>query len=62
MRRVLQKIDVEAFDAALSSWLMAFFPSSTRIAIDGKTLRGSGCEGPPSVCPPSFTKEGIVVG
>jgi Domain of unknown function (DUF4338)/DDE_Tnp_1-associated/Transposase DDE domain len=42
VRRVLQKIDVEAFDAAIGSWLIDVLPPPAGISIDGKTLRGSG--------------------
>jgi hypothetical protein len=60
VRRVLQKIDVEAFDAALGSWLTAFFPSHPGIAIDGKTLRGSG-ERKVHLLSAVVHKEGVVV-
>ncbi len=61
VRRVLQKIDVETFDAAVGSWLMAFFPSHVGIAIDGKTLRGSG-EKKVHLLSAVVHKEGIVLG
>ena len=46
IRRYLQSIDVEAVDAALGQWLMSLCRNeSPAVAIDGKTLRGSGREG-----------------
>ena len=41
IRRILRAIDVDAFDYAIGSWLLDLLPPEA-IAIDGKTLRGSG--------------------
>jgi hypothetical protein len=60
IRRVLQKVDVEAFDGAIGSWLSTLLPS-TGIAIDGKTLRGSG-DVKVHLLSAVVHKEGIVVG
>jgi hypothetical protein len=61
IRRVLQKIDVDAFDDAIGSWLVATLPKDTGIAIDGKTLRGSGDE-KVHLLAAVVHKEGIVIG
>jgi Druantia protein DruA/DDE_Tnp_1-associated/Transposase DDE domain len=61
IRRVLQKIDVESFDDAIGSCLMGLLPSRTGIAIDGKTLRGSGDE-KVHLLSAIIHKEGIVIG
>lgn len=42
IRRILQRIDAEAVDRALTDWLRSLCPSQPgAIAIDGKTLRGA---------------------
>ncbi len=42
IRRILQRIDAEAVDLALTDWLRSLCPSQPgAIAIDGKTLRGA---------------------
>jgi hypothetical protein len=61
VRRVLQKIDVEAFDAAIGSWFLTLLPSYAGIAIDGKTLRGSG-DKKVHLLSAVVHKEGIVIG
>ncbi|MEV6913323.1 ISAs1 family transposase [Amycolatopsis sp. NPDC051071] len=51
VRRVLQRVDAEAVDAAICAWLqerLARMPAATdgsaeAIAVDGKTLRGTRC-------------------
>jgi hypothetical protein len=47
IRRILQRIDAEQVDRALTDWLRSLGPSQPgAIALDGKTLRGSrGKEG-----------------
>jgi DDE_Tnp_1-associated len=55
VRRVLTGIDADALDAAVGAWLQAMrapAPASavgrmswSAVAVDGKTLRGSGCPG-----------------
>ena len=48
LRRLLQAIDAQAVDQAVSAWLLAQVrgtappPAASAVAIDGKTLRGSG--------------------
>ena len=61
IRRVLQKIDVDAFDDAIGSWLMATLPKDAGIAIDGKTLRGSG-DKKVHLLAAIVHQEGIVIG
>jgi hypothetical protein len=61
IRRVLQKIDVDAFDDAIGSWLVAILPKDTGIAIDGKTLRGSG-DKKVHLLAAVVHKEGVVIG
>lgn len=61
IRRMLQKIDVEAFDAAIGSWLIALLPSRAAIALDGKTLTGSGDE-KVHLLAAVVHKEGVVIG
>jgi hypothetical protein len=42
IRRILQRIDAEAVDRALTDWLRSLAPSQSGvIAMDGKTLRGA---------------------
>jgi Domain of unknown function (DUF4338)/DDE_Tnp_1-associated/Transposase DDE domain len=60
IRRILQKIDVDAFDYAIGSWLLDVLPPEV-IAIDGKTLRGSGDE-KVHLLSAVVHKEGIVIG
>lgn len=45
IRRVLQSIDPHQVDAVLADWLAAQQPGAA-VAVDGKTLRGSGHDGP----------------
>jgi predicted transposase YbfD/YdcC len=56
VRRVLARIDADALDRAVGAWLAAQQPSPPpprpwrrAVAIDGKTLRGSGHHGNPQV-------------
>jgi hypothetical protein len=41
VRRVLQSIDAETVDAALSAWLLGLADADDALAVDGKTLRGA---------------------
>jgi hypothetical protein len=61
IRRILQKIDVDSFDRAISSWLTETLPKDIGIAIDGKTLKGSGDE-KVHLLSAVVHKEGVVVG
>jgi hypothetical protein len=61
IRRMLQKIDVEAFDDAIGSWLASMLPTPSAIALDGKTLRGSG-DTKVHLLAAVVHKEGIVIG
>lgn len=60
-RRMLQKIDVEAFDEAIGSWLASMLPAPAALALDGKTLRGSG-DTKVHLLAAIVHKEGIVIG
>jgi hypothetical protein len=60
-RRMLQQIDVEAFDEAIGSWLASMLPAPSAIALDGKTLRGSG-DTKVHLLAAIVHKEGIVIG
>jgi len=61
IRRMLQMIDVEAFDGAIGSWLIGMLPSPEAIALDGKTLRGSG-DRKVHLLAAVVHKEGVVIG
>jgi hypothetical protein len=64
IRRVLQGIDAEQVDRALTGWVSSLGPSQPEaIALDGKTLRGSGSpEGQPVQLLSAIVHgEGIVV-
>jgi len=46
IRRVLQRVDPDVLNEAVSAWLAACFPARTGgsvFALDGKTSRGAGC-------------------
>lgn len=60
-RRMLQKIDVEAFDSAIGSWFISMLPTPSAIALDGKTLRGSG-DTKVHLLAAIVHKEGVVIG
>lgn len=60
IRRILQKIDVDVFDDVIGSWLLDILPSDGAIAIDGKTLRGSG-EEKVHLLSAVVHKEGVVI-
>jgi len=50
LHRVFKALDVDAFEAALGSWLLSTgVEPDEPIAVDGKTLRGIHGEGPPGV-------------
>jgi len=64
IRRVLQRIDVEEFDAKIGMWLTKMqLIKGKAIAMDGKTLRGSGDreESPLHLLSAVVHKEGIVI-
>ena len=64
IRRVLQRIDVEEFDAKIGMWLTKMqLIKGKAIAMDGKTLRGSGDgeESPKHLLSAVVHKEGIVI-
>jgi hypothetical protein len=61
IRRILQKIDVDSFDRAIASWLLETLPKVTAVAIDGKTLKGSGDE-KVHLLSAVVHKEGVVIG
>jgi len=61
IRRMLQRIDVEVFDCAIGSWLVSMLPSPGAIALDGKTLRGSG-DTKVHLLAAVVHKEGVVIG
>jgi hypothetical protein len=60
IRRVLQAVDVDAFDHAIGSWLLDIL-SPEVIAVDGKTLRGSGDQ-KVHLLSAVVHKEGVVIG
>jgi Transposase DDE domain len=43
LRRLLQRLDVEALDALVGEWLAGLLPAgdAAAVAVDGKTLRGA---------------------
>ena len=64
IRRVIQRIDVEEFDSKIGMWLQRLqSPPGKAIAMDGKTLRGSGDgeESPLHLLSAVVHKEGIVI-
>jgi len=64
IRRVIQRIDVEEFDREIGMWLQRLqSPPGKAIAMDGKTLRGSGDgeESPKHLLSAVLNKEGIVI-
>ncbi len=64
IRRVLQLIDVEEFDRKIGMWLQRLqSPVGKAIAMDGKTLRGSGDgqDSPKHLLSAVVHKEGIVI-
>ena len=64
IRRVIQRIDVEEFDREIGIWLQRLqSPTGKAIAMDGKTLRGSGDgeESPKHLLSAVLHKEGIVI-
>lgn len=42
--RIFRRLEVEALEAALTRWLQTWLPLGGRLALDGKTLRGSRSE------------------
>jgi len=64
IRRVIQRIDVEEFDRKIGMWLTKMqLIKGKAIAMDGKTLRGSGDgqESPKHLLSAVLHKEGIVI-
>lgn len=64
IRRVIQRIDVEEFDRKIGMWLQRLQSLTGKaIAMDGKTLRGSGDgeESPKHLLSAVVHKEGIVI-
>ncbi len=45
LHRVFSKLDVVGLEQALTEWWQSWLPALGPLAIDGKTLRGSGCDG-----------------
>lgn len=64
IRRTLQQVDAVLFDEALSGWLMDQPLAGRAIAVDGKTLRGSGHGDtrPIHLLSALMHKEGCVIG
>lgn len=42
LHRIFGRLDVSAFEQILTAWLQSWLPSRGGLALDGKTLRGSG--------------------
>ena len=60
-RRALQRMDADRIDAILGDWCAAQMAGEA-IAIDGKTLRGSGHEQPPThLLAALLHREGVVI-
>jgi predicted transposase YbfD/YdcC len=49
LHRIFRDLDVAALETALTAWWQSWLPSGGGLAIDGKTLRGSGTEQQPAV-------------
>lgn len=47
LHRIFRQLDVEALERLLTAWLQAWLPAQGGLALDGKTLRGSGEASPP---------------
>jgi len=65
IRRVLQSIDAEKFDAQLGEWIIDHIPLAGKaIAVDGKTLRGAHDAGqrPPQLISAILHQEAVVIG
>ena len=65
IRRILQSIDAEKFDAQLGEWIVDKFPLAGKaIAVDGKTLRGAHDAGqrPPQLISAILHQEAVVIG
>ncbi len=65
IRRVLQSIDAEKFDARISEWIITQVPLAGKaLAVDGKTLRGTrdGDRRPLHLLGAILHQEGVVVG
>lgn len=49
LHRIFRRLDVNAFEQILTTWLQAWLPGRGGLALDGKTLRGSGNDAAPPV-------------
>lgn len=49
LHRVFKKLDVVALEQALTAWWQTWLPALGPLALDGKTVRGSGSEGEPAL-------------
>jgi predicted transposase YbfD/YdcC len=49
LHRIFRRLDVTAFEQILTAWLQTWLPTRGGLALDGKTLRGSGTDDSPPV-------------
>lgn len=49
LHRVFKKLDVVALEQALTAWWQAWLPALGPLALDGKTVRGSGSDSAPAL-------------
>ncbi len=49
LHRVFSRLDVVGLEQALTAWWRSWLPGLGPLAIDGKTVRGSGCDGNPAL-------------
>jgi hypothetical protein len=63
IRRVLQSVNAEAVDQALSGWLCSLAGEEEAIAIDGKVIKGARQNGQPVQVLSAFShQQGVVLG
>ena len=49
LHRVFKQLDVAALEQALTAWWQTWLPALGPLALDGKTVRGSGCDRAPAL-------------
>lgn len=49
LHRVFSNLDVVSLEQALTAWWQSWLPALGPLALDGKTVRGSGCDGAPAL-------------